>query len=217
MTRNESVAFVLLNVKGRDLLAIDESNDELTDDDKKIYKDLGIDVYSFQKCKIFLPLLKRYKINNLCRCKDVESQKNLAKLFNINICLKMIKTVWICYSQILTIPTQTMESIVNYITSGEGHFNGITNWEDLKDEIKKHQEKGDTGKDKTISVLSWRKFYRLFRKTLERNKDLFSNSLKLIKQKFVYKNQLSKLRRMIFMLLILLNLMKKRKVLFLVM
>jgi DNA helicase HerA-like ATPase len=70
-----------------------------------------------------------------------------------------------------------MESIVNYITSGEGHFNGITNWEDLKEEIKKHQEKGDTGKDKTISVLSWRKFYRLFRKALERNL-FFSNSLK---------------------------------------
>ena len=53
----------------------------------------------------------------------------------------------------------------------------MRNWEELKDEIKKHQEKGDTGKDKTISVLSWRKFYRLFRKTLERNKDLFSNSI----------------------------------------
>ena len=70
-------------------------------------------------------------------------------------------------------PTQSMESIVNYIISGEGVFNGVRNWEELKDEIKKHQEKGDTGKDKTISVLSWRKFYRLFRKTLERNKDLF--------------------------------------------
>ena len=75
-------------------------------------------------------------------------------------------------------PTQSMESIVNYIISGEGVFNGVRNWEELKDEIKKHQEKGDTGKDKTISVLSWRKFYRLFRKTLERNKDLFSNTIK---------------------------------------
>ena len=53
----------------------------------------------------------------------------------------------------------------------------MRNWEEPKDEIKKHQAKGDTGKDKTISVLSWRKFYRLFRKTLERNKDLFSNSI----------------------------------------
>ena len=134
---NESVAFVLLNVKGRDLLAIDEPNDELTDSDLQIYKDLELEVSPFKNDKESLDLL----------------------FSNIDD------------------PTQSMESIVNYITSGEGHFNGITNWEDLKEEIKKHQEKGDTGKDKTISVLSWRKFYRLFRKALERNL-FFSNSLK---------------------------------------
>jgi len=33
--KDESVAFVFLNVKGRDLLAIDESNEELPENDKK--------------------------------------------------------------------------------------------------------------------------------------------------------------------------------------
>jgi hypothetical protein len=37
-------------------------------------------------------------------------------------------------------------------------------------------KKGDTGKDKEITVASWRKFYRLFRKTLEKN-SIFANRL----------------------------------------
>ena len=71
-----------------------------------------------------------------------------------------------------------MESIVNTIISGDSKFDSIEDWTTLKDEIKSRQEKGDTGKDKTISVLSWRKFYRILNKTLTKNADLFSNSLK---------------------------------------
>lgn len=174
---NESVAFVLLNVKGRDLLAIDEVNDELTKDDKKIYNDLEIETTPFKNVKYFYPYSKDTKSTTYADVKDVESQKKLKKAFHYKYLFEEDKESLDLLFSNIDDPTQSMESIVNYITSGEGHFNGITNWEDLKEEIKKHQEKGDTGKDKTISVLSWRKFYRLFRKTLERNL-FFSNSLK---------------------------------------
>ncbi len=174
---NESVAFVFLNVKGRDLLAIDEPNDELTNDDKKIYSDLGLDIKPFDNVKYFYPFSKDIKTTTYAEVKDVESQKSLKKAFQYKYLFEDDKENMDLLFSNIDDPTQSMESIVNYITSGEGHFNGINTWEDLKEEIKKHQEKGDTGKDKTISVLSWRKFYRLFRKTLERN-HFFSNSLK---------------------------------------
>ena len=174
---NESVAFVLLNVKGRDLLAIDEPNDELEKDDKKIYKDLEIDATPFKNVKYFYPFYKDTKSTTYADVNDVESQKKLKKAFQYKYLFEDDKESLDLLFSNIDDPTQSMESIVNYIISGEGHFNGITNWEDLKEEIKKHQEKGDTGKDKTISVMSWRKFYRLFRKTLERNL-FFSNSLK---------------------------------------
>jgi DNA helicase HerA-like ATPase len=174
---NESVAFVLINVKGRDLLAIDEVNDDLTKDDKKIYNDLEIETTPFKNVKYFYPYSKDTKSTTYADVKDVESQKKLKKAFQYKYLFEEDKESLDLLFSNIDDPTQSMESIVNYITSGEGHFNGITNWEDLKEEIKKHQEKGDTGKDKTISVLSWRKFYRLFRKTLERNL-FFSNSLK---------------------------------------
>lgn len=174
---NESVAFVLLNVKGRDLLAIDEANDELLDEDKKAYKDLGIEVSPFKNVKYYYPYSKDVRTTTYADVKDVESQKKLNKAFQYKYLFEDDKESLDLLFSNIDDPTQSMESIVNYIISGEGVFNGVRNWEELKDEIKKHQEKGDTGKDKTISVLSWRKFYRLFRKTLERNKDLFSNSI----------------------------------------
>lgn len=175
---NESVAFVLLNVKGRDLLAIDETNDELTKEDKQVYKDLDIDVSPFKNVKYFYPYSKDVRTTTYADVKDVASQKKLNKAFQYKYLFEDDKESLDLLFSNIDDPTQSMESIVNYIISGEGVFNGVRNWEELKDEIKKHQEKGDTGKDKTISVLSWRKFYRLFRKTLERNKDLFSNSIK---------------------------------------
>lgn len=174
---NESVAFVLLNVKGRDLLAIDEANDELLEEDKKAYKNLGIEVSPFKNVKYYYPYSKDVRTTTYADVKDVESQKKLNKAFQYKYLFEDDKESLDLLFSNIDDPTQSMESIVNYIISGEGVFNGVRNWEELKDEIKKHQEKGDTGKDKTISVLSWRKFYRLFRKTLERNKDLFSNSI----------------------------------------
>lgn len=192
---SESVAFVLLNVKGRDLLAIDENNDELTEDDKKVYKDLGINVTPFKNVKYFYPYSKDIRTTTYADVNDVESQKKLNKAFHYKYLFDEDKESLDLLFSNIDDPQQTMESIVNYIISGEGAFNGVRNWEELKDEIKKHQEKGDTGKDKTISVLSWRKFYRLFRKTLERNKDLFSNSININKSEVRLQDSIKQIRK----------------------
>jgi hypothetical protein len=175
--KDESVAFVFLNVKGRDLLAIDEPNEELPKNDKKMYEELGLETRPFDNVKYFYPYSKDIKSTTYADINDVKSQQELKKAFQYKYLFEDDKESLDLLFANIDDPTQTMESIVSFITSGEGTFSGITNWEDLKDEIKKYQEKGDTGKDKTISVLSWRKFYRLFRKSLERNL-FFSNSLK---------------------------------------
>lgn len=175
--KDESVAFVFLNVKGRDLLAIDEPNEELPESDKKMYKELGLETKPFYNVKYFYPFSKDIKSTTYADINDVKGQKELKKAFQYKYLFEDDKESLDLLFANVDDPTQTMESIVSFITSGEETFSGITNWEDLKEEIKKYQEKGDTGKDKTISVLSWRKFYRLFRKSLERNL-FFSNSLK---------------------------------------
>lgn len=173
---NESVAFVFLNVKGRDLLAIDTANEELPEKDKKMYEELGLETKPFESVKYFYPYSKDIKSTTYAEVADVRSQQELKKAFQYKYLFEQDKESLDLLFANIDDPTQTMESIVSFITSGEGTFGNINNWGELKDEIKKYQEKGDTGKDKTISVLSWRKFYRLFRKSLERNL-FFSNAL----------------------------------------
>jgi len=52
---NESAAFVIFNVKGRDLLAIDESNKDLSKQDKQIYEMLGINSEPFENVQYYYP------------------------------------------------------------------------------------------------------------------------------------------------------------------
>lgn len=174
---DESVAFVFLNVKGKDLLAINEKNEELPEYDKKIYEELGLEIEPFKNVKFFYPYSKDIKSTTYADINDVENQKLSNSAFQYKYLFEEDKYSLDLLFANIDDPTQTMDSIVSYITTGDGSFSGINNWEDLKEEIKKYKEKGDTGKDKTISVLSWRKFYRLFTKTLDRNL-FFSNSLK---------------------------------------
>lgn len=176
--KDESVAFVFLNVKGRDLLAIDEPNEELPENDKKMYEELGIEIKPFNNVKYFYPYSKDIRSTTYADVKDVKSQQELGKAFQYKYLFKDDKESLDLLFANIDDPNQTMESIVNTIVSGDLSFSGVESWADLDEEIKKYREKGDTGKDKTISVLSWRKFYRLLNKTLTRNPELYSNSLK---------------------------------------
>lgn len=176
--KDESVAFVFLNVKGRDLLAIDEPNNELPDSDKIMYEELGLEIKPFSNVKYFYPFSKDIKSTTYADIEDVKAQQKLKKAYQYKYLFKDDKESLDLLFANIDDPTQTMESIVNTIVSGDLSFSGVESWTDLDNEIKKYREKGDTGKDKTISVLSWRKFYRLLNKTLTRNPELYSNSLK---------------------------------------
>ncbi len=170
----ESVAFVFLNVKGRDLLAIDEVNDELEKEQLEIYEKLGVDATPFKNVKYFYPYSKDISSSTYCKVDDVKSQieLNKAELFKY-IYEDDKENIDLLFSNIDD-PTQTMDSIVNVIASGQGNFSNITNWSDLLEQIKNNTVSG-RNLDKEITVLSWRKFYRIFRKTIEKT-TIFANS-----------------------------------------
>jgi DNA helicase HerA-like ATPase len=177
----ESVAFVIMNVKGRDLLAIDESNDELTKEDKRIYKMLGLNNNPFMQVKYYYPYSKDMITSTYGRKDDIDSQLKLNKASIYKYIFEQDKeSIDLLFSNIDD-PNQTMESIVNYIVTGQGGFKNITNWGDLLKEVYEHTQAGKTGKEKEITVLSWRKFYRLFRKTIE-NTSFFQNSINKAKK-----------------------------------
>ena len=173
---NESVAFVILNVKGRDLVAIDEPNNDIGNADKAIYEMLDLAPEPFTNVKYYYPYSKEYP-TTYANKDDVKSQTKQGKAFQFKYIFEDDKeSIDLLFSNVDD-PTQTMESIVNYISTGQGKFGGITNWEELSKEIYEHTKKGDTGgRDKEITVSSWRKFYRLFRKTLDKS-SIFANRL----------------------------------------
>ena len=75
-------------------------------------------------------------------------------------------------------PNDTVESIINYIIAGSGKFSNVETWSDLRQALQEQAnptEKAGSGKE--ISVLSWRKFYRLFNKSYQKNQEMFTNRL----------------------------------------
>ena len=75
-------------------------------------------------------------------------------------------------------PNDTIESIINFIISNGGGFNGIETWEDFKSELYNQTQSDKVSKvGKEISVMSWRKFYRLFNKSYQKCQQMFTNKL----------------------------------------
>ena len=167
----DDVAFVLLNVKGRDLLAIDEPNNDLSKKDKSTYEMLGLDSTPFSNVKYYYPYSDRNISNTYAKDADVQAQFDLEKAFKFKYIFEDDKdNLDLLFSNIED-PNETMESIINYIISKQGNFGNIRNWKDFLKEVDEHCNKG-SAKDKEISVLSWRKFKRIIRKAI--NNPIFS-------------------------------------------
>ena len=66
--------------------------------------------------------------------------------------------------------TQTMESIISYIMSGQDKFNQVSDWQEFLEAVKEKCSTETSGKDKEIPVASWRKFYRIINKSITDNK-----------------------------------------------
>jgi DNA helicase HerA-like ATPase len=177
--KNESVAFVILNVKGRDLLAIDEKNENLPANQIEIYeKLLKMDTKPFENVKYFYPYSKEIYQTTYANKEDVKSQMKFNKAFQFKYIFEEDKNNLDLLFANVDDPNQTMESIVNHIiTSTENPssvFSGLTNWVELQEKLKKQTQSGQ-GEAKEITIASWRKFYRLFNKTFEKNSSIFAN------------------------------------------
>jgi len=175
----ESVAFVMLNVKGRDLLAVDELNSdkkEIEDEIYPVYDLLGLEKKPFENVKYFYPYSKEIAPTTYAQVSDVKSQISRGNAFQYKYIFEDDRdSIDLLFSNVDD-PNETMESIVNYIATGQGKFSNITSWEELKKTLYEQTQTGNKDNSgKEITVLSWRKFYRLFNKSYEKNKSLFAN------------------------------------------
>ena len=180
----ESVAFVLLNVKGKDLLAVDIPNDfsdsENPSNEKaktyNQYTSLGLTTTPFQNVHYYYPhsqsnsrhwntYLTPVEVSDNIKKKKASKFKYVYQYDRDNLDL--------LFSNIDD-STQTMDTIISYIISGQGNFGSASDWQEFLNAIKEKC----TGKsaDKEIPVVSWRKFYRIVNKAISDN-SLFARSI----------------------------------------
>lgn len=173
----ETAAFVFFNVKGRDLMAIDEPNPDLSQKDKDIYKELGISTEPFSSVRYFYPYAKDKKTANVqsyADPNDVKDQISEGKASTYVFTYEESKDKLDLLLANEDDSTGTLESCINFILNGSGNFGGVSNskWSTLKEQIDQCTV-GSTGTSKEIQVSSWRKFKRCISKAI--SNEIFVN------------------------------------------
>lgn len=173
--KDESVAFVMFNVKGRDLLAIDEPNEDLSNQEKERYtKILGLNPEPFKNTKYFYPYSDQSKSKTFSHGnnQDIEAQIDVNKAFKYKYVFEDDKfSLELLFSNIED-SSGTMESIINFILTEQGGFGEVVSWSQFINKVGEFTKAGRSGGDKEISVMSWRKFKRVVTKAL--NNSIFS-------------------------------------------
>ena len=162
----KSVAYIFLNVKGRDLLTIDQPGQPLSDFDKAMYKDMGLEAKPFQNVRYFYPYGGRDTIKSYVRPEvfDAQCKAKRAKKFKFSF-NEAKDNLDLLFSNVDD-PTQTMESIINFIVSEQKPFNSVDTWDSMLEAVQEMGEKGGPAASKEISVMSWRKFKRIVKKSI---------------------------------------------------
>ena len=178
---NESVAFIMMNVKGTDLLKIDQKNERKKDLDliKPVYDLLNMEMKPFEQVKYYYPFAKEYTtytyekesvLKERLTNKTAAQFKYLFETDEDKECLDLL------FANVDD-PNETIESIVNFIMANSGDFYGVETWEDFLQVVKSYTQSDKKNTTKEISVMSWRKFYRLFNKSYQKCKQMFTNKL----------------------------------------
>lgn len=181
MKGNESVAFIMMNVKGTDLLKIDQQNERKKELSliKPVYDLLGMDMKPFEQVKYFYPYAKEYTtytyekesvLKERLANKTAAQYKYLFETDEDKECLDLL------FANVDD-PNETIESIVNFIMANSGSFNGVETWEDFQNVVHSYTQSDKKNASKEISVMSWRKFYRLFNKSFQKCRQMFTNQL----------------------------------------
>lgn len=176
----DSVAFVLFNVKGKDLLAIDQLNDfsdernpeQARKDTFAKYEKLGLSAEPFKNVQYYYPfsIPKTRHWNTYMTPEEVEDNIKKKKAKKYKYIYKYDKENLDLMFANIDDSTQTMESIISYIMSGQGKFNQISDWQEFLEAVKEKCSTETSGRNNEIPVASWRKFYRIINKSITDNK-----------------------------------------------
>ncbi|MBN2311519.1 MAG: ATP-binding protein [Candidatus Hydrogenedentes bacterium] len=168
---HDDVTIVVFNVKGRDLLALDEANPLIETDHRarEEWEKCGLEPKPFDNVTYLYPFAnapKTYFTSSHAERDVLRAQIEQGKAWNYFYDLDSgIPKLALLFSDVDD-STCTMESIVHKL-----HEFPESTWPDFRKAVKRKSRAGGTD-DKEISVASWRKFQRLLQTRTEH--DLFT-------------------------------------------
>lgn len=184
----DSVAFVIFNVKGKDLMAIDCENDFATEGEEKRnkvfaeYEKLGLSASPFKKVKYYIPYS-----SDMSAKQSTYLSKDEVNDYIFEDKIRKFKYSYEDDKESLEMlfadvddPQQTMEAIISkIIDTTDPDFANISTWNEFRekvDELSQRSQPSTKGvrASNEISVLSWRKFKRIINKAIK-NDDMFAN------------------------------------------
>ena len=174
-----TAAFIVLNVKGKDLLSLDEpTEDKDADETIKKYEKLGLTPKPLTNVRYFYPygggeIGKDSKASTFLSSEKVSEQlrRGIASIFKFEA-KNDLENIDLLFSNVDD-PQQTMASIIDAIMiARETNSSDIdtTTWAGLLNSVKNQTDKDTKTSDKGIVVQSWRRFYRFLNLQLNSSK-----------------------------------------------
>jgi len=208
---DETVAFVIFNVKGKDLMAIDSANDfkddETGEKDRthRDYQNLNLSTAPFCNVKYFIPFSNSLSArqSTYLQADVVNEYMDERKLLKFKYCYEDDKESLEMLFADIDDPQQTMESIISKIvddTDPDFGNQSISTWDDFRDKVDELSQRsqptprgGSQRPSNEISVLSWRKFKRVINKATK-NDDMFATRPDRNKHECRLADELKKIR-----------------------
>ena len=164
---DDSAAFVIFNVKGRDLMAIDRPEESLSDSERSKYAALGLSSEPFRNVRYYIPYSQAGTSSYLPRA-DVDEYAEEGRLLKYKYSYKEDKESLEMLFADIDDSTQTMDSIISkIIDASDPDFREINTWDGLREKVNMLSQKSQ-GHSNEISVLSWRKFKRIINKAIDK-------------------------------------------------
>ena len=157
----EKAAFVILNVKGSDLLEVDQPNPELKDEDLRGWEKCGLEAKPLQNVTYFYPYSSdaskgnvQTKLPKSLVTRNVEAGKAFRYYYDVKGVIPRLRLL----VEDIEDKNQTSASCAEQLS--QHPWGDAPTWNQFREELRTRTRAGGT-RNQEISVMSWRRFARL--------------------------------------------------------